>query len=145
MAIEAATELMLKYQEFVQTEGNPKGLGSQIVFSKGAARAHFTCLQRSRADHNIEGEVKTRLTGVFHGPSADFSGILQPFVSQYPEPLETTETPGTWLDVAKILGGGELNTSKADNRYALLFSCCWKMPKNGEQTGHFLRKEFDVA
>jgi len=92
--ISASTSALAAVQRFALTNP-PNELGLEVVFGSGSP----------------SGQVSFQLHGGWYGPESDLQAVLQPLLSTLPSPQWSNLYPGSYLDSARSLAGGSLNTS----------------------------------
>ncbi|KAF6741329.1 glucooligosaccharide oxidase [Ephemerocybe angulata] len=92
--INAVTTALANFQTYA-VSNIPAQLGLEIVLSKGSSR----------------GTVNLGVTGGWYGAASQLNATLQPFLGPLGNPSWKTVTPGSYLDSAKNLAGGSLDTS----------------------------------
>ncbi|KAF6741334.1 glucooligosaccharide oxidase [Ephemerocybe angulata] len=92
--INAAATALANFQTYAMSN-IPAQLGLEIVLSKGSSR----------------GTVNFGVVGGWYGAANLLNATLQPFLGPLGNPSRKTVTPGSYLDSAKNLAGGSLDTS----------------------------------
>ncbi|KAF5342404.1 hypothetical protein D9611_001388 [Ephemerocybe angulata] len=93
--ITAATQALQTYQQFSLSPELPAELGIEVVLIPGDSR----------------GTVGFNIAGGWYKPAAQLNATLKPFLDRMPEPSSSSFDIGDYLNSAKNLAGGSLDTT----------------------------------